>query len=231
MPHRFVSLAGTFTEGDDTMLRNHDEARPTRGERPLLVKLSAAALLAASALVAAAPADAGSMSIPLVCTKGPDGQSYQIAPQVPASAQAGSTYWVQIDGVSSGKISQTGLNYIFDMSYDYLLPSGARYVDGSAQIVAGTGSENARKGAKITHRNGIVTMTLPAHVDEGSAYTPPSFKLQLTAGAGGSAAKIAFKQYRVTANAFIVGDVHASCDPTPSPFTVGTTKFEAASGG
>jgi hypothetical protein len=188
----------------------------------------AAALLAGGLLLSALPAMAGSVTIPLTCSRGPSGQHYEVTVTAPSSVPAGGTYWVQIDGVSSGKISQTGLNFIFDMSYDYLIPAGAAYVDGSAQIVANTGSSNVQANAAVSQRGGVVTMILHGHVDNDTRYTPPSMRFQLKAtGAAGAALAVKFDQYRVTANAIVVGDVKASCDPSPKPFTVGTTTITA----
>jgi hypothetical protein len=188
----------------------------------------AAALFAGGLLLSSLPALAGAVTIPLTCSRGPSGQHYDVAPTVPASVPAGGTYWVQLDGVSSGKISQTGLNFIFDMSYDYLIPAGAAYVDGSAQIAPGTGSSNVQAAAAVSQKGGVVTMVLHGHVDNDTRYTPPTMKFQLKAtGAAGSALAVKFDQYRVTANAIVVGDVKASCDPSPRPFTVGTTTITA----
>jgi hypothetical protein len=72
-------------------------------------------------------------------------------------------------------------------------------------------------------------MILPGHVAEGSTYTPPSIELKLkVAGPAGSALKHEFTAYRVTANAFMVGDVKAVCVPAPNPFPLATVKVASA---
>lgn len=186
-------------------------------------------LVGAGLVAAVVPAWSGPTVIPLTCTTGPSGQHYDVSVSVPASAPAGSTYWVRANGVSSGRISQTGLNHIHDMTYEYRLPESATYVDGSAQIVPDTGSANVRAGARISQKGGVLTMVLPGHVEDGTDYTPPSFKLQLKAtGVPGSSAGLRFVQYRVTANAVVIGDLNSTCDPTPKPFIVGTTAITAA---
>jgi hypothetical protein len=170
------------------------------------------------------------VSIPLDCSRGPSGQMHNIVITVPAHVPAGSRYTVRVDGVDSGRISHTGLRYIFDMGYEWLVPPAARYVEGSARVVPGTGSENVRPGARMVHTSGSVELVLPAHVDSGSSYTPPSFEFELdAAGAPGASITQSFSGYHVTANAFLVGDVHTSCEPVPRPFPVAVTRVEAGS--
>jgi hypothetical protein len=196
--------------------RARDKSRTGRWLVPAITTLTL--------LGAAAPALGGRLSVPLVCTKGPSDQHYDISPVIPASVAPGATFTMRIDGVSSGTISQTGLHYIHDMTYEYLLPEGASYVDGSARIVPGTGTANVQKGARVAQSGGKVTLTLPGRVEEGTAYTPPSFEVDLKApAAGGASLALRFAQYRVTANAIVIGDVGATCDPKPKPFVVGTT--------
>ena len=48
-------------------------------------------------------------------------------------------------------ISHFGLHYIHNMTADYAIPTGTTYVEGSARIVPGTGTANARPGASVTH--------------------------------------------------------------------------------
>lgn len=149
---------------------------------------------------------------------------------VPARVPAGSRYTVRIDGVDSGKISHTGLRYIFDMGYEWPVPPAARYVEGSARIVPGTGSENVRAGARMVHGSGSVDLVLPAHVENGSSYTPPSFEFELdVTGPPGASITQSFAGYHVTANAFLVGDVHTSCEAVPRPFPAAVTRVEAGS--
>jgi hypothetical protein len=114
------------------------------------------------------------------------------------------------------------------MTVEYILPAGASYVEGSAQFVAGTGTANVLVGRRLSYHAGVLTMVLPGKVDNGTDYTPPSVRLQLRAvGAPGAYAWVAFKRFRLTANAFLVGDVAVSCDPVPSPYPVGTTLITA----
>jgi hypothetical protein len=134
---------------------------------------------------------------------------------------------VRIDGVDSGKISHVGLRYIFGMQSQWLVPKGTEYVDGSARIVPNTGSPAVRTGASVIYRSGTITLVLPAHVDSGSSYTPPSFEFGLAVNApAGTLIAQSFARYRVTANAFLVGDVDTTCEPTPKPFAVSTTRVE-----
>jgi hypothetical protein len=189
------------------------------------------AVLVLSLGLGVARAAAPPVGIPLTCSHGPSDQKHNVTISVPASAAQGATYKVRIDGVNSGKISHTGLNYIYNMWSEWLVPAGAEYVDGSAHLVAGTGSENVRAGARIVHKGGVISLFLPAHVENGSSYTPPSFEfsLKVTAHPGATIAQ-SFKRYRVTANAFLVGNVDTTCDPKPKPFRVAATKVEPATG-
>jgi hypothetical protein len=174
-------------------------------------------------------AAANRIGIPLNCSKGPSDQQHKVQITVPPNAALGSVYKVRIDGVDSGKISHIGLNYIFDMWSEWLVPSGTKYVEGSARIVPDTGSPNVRPKARVVHQNGVINLVLPAHVDNGSSYTPPSFEFSLkVTGAPGSSIAQAFRSYRVTANAFLMGDVKTTCEPKPKPFPVATTKVTPA---
>src|SRR6185436_14896803 len=76
--------------------------------------------------------------VPLVCSRGPSGQHYQTVVTLPSAAAEGATYAVRIEGVNSGTISHTGLNYIHDMATDYALPPGTSYVEGSLRVVPNT---------------------------------------------------------------------------------------------
>lgn len=173
---------------------------------------------------ATAPGAAKAVNVPLTCSRGPSGQHHDMLIAVPQSVPEGSTFSVRIDGTDSGPISHTGLNYIHDMETELLVPSGTTYVEGSARIVPGTGSENVRADARVVRRGNTITHVLPGHVENGSSYTPPSFEFQLkvTASAGTKIVQ-KFSQYRVKANAFIIGDVHTTCDPTPKPYGVAST--------
>jgi hypothetical protein len=162
----------------------------------------------------------------LVCSRGPSGQRFNAGVTVPSRAEPGSTYTVRIDGVSSGKISHFGLNYLHDMTVDYVLPADS-YVEGSARIIPGTGTANVLAGSRLWHHAGVITMALPGKVLEGTEYTPPSISVQLRAtGAPGSRAAVSFRQFRLTANAFLVGEVPVSCEPAVKPSPIGTTLIE-----
>jgi hypothetical protein len=173
-------------------------------------------------------ASAGHVAPLLECSSGPSGQRFDVGVSLPAYAEVGSTYSVRIDGVSSGKISHFGLNYLHDMTVDYVLPADASYVEGSAELVPGTGTANVLASARLTHRAGVVTLALPARVAEGTSYTPPSIRFQLRAtGAPGTAAAVSFRQFRLTANAIVVGEVAVSCNPTVNPSPLGATLITA----
>jgi hypothetical protein len=176
----------------------------------------------------AGKAAADGMSLPLLCSTGPSGQRFNLDVTIPRSAEAGSVYEIRIDGSSSGKISSFGLNFIHDMTVQYVLPSGSAYVEGSALLVAGTGTPNVRADAHVSVRGGIVTMVLPGSVTSGSSYTPPSVSVKLRAtGSPGDAAVVGFNRYELKANAVLVGDVAVSCDPKPKPYPIGTTRITA----
>jgi hypothetical protein len=189
---------------------------------------AASAIGFAGLAVIASPAAAEHGALALLCSKGPGGARFEFDVTIPSRAEAGSTYEIRIDGVSSRKISHFGLNYLHDMTVEYVLPAGASYVEGSAQFVAGTGTANVLVGRRLTYRRGVLTMLLPGKVENGTDYTPPSVRLQLRAiGAPGDWAWVSFRQYRLTANALLVGDVAVSCDPIPNPYPVGTTLITA----
>ncbi len=185
--------------------------------------------LSALCLSLAAQADAPRYVIPIECTKGPSDQKHKVFVSVPATTTVGSTIKVRIDGVNSGKISHTGLNHIFDMGYEWGVPKGTELVEGSLKIIPGTGTENVRKGARVGHKGGVISMLLPARVESGGNYTHPSmeFELKVTAAAGPKISQV-FRRYKVTANAFIVGDVKTTCDPRPKPYHLAATKVEPA---
>ncbi len=182
------------------------------------------AILAASVATTTTVAAAVSVRAPLVCSRGPSAQQFDVLLTFPRTAPEASTYSIRIDGVDSGKISHTGLNFIHDMSTDYVLPSGATYVAGSARIVPKTGTANVAAGARVWHEAGKIRVVLPGRVESGSSYTPPSieFRLAVTAPVGTSLV-LKLLEYRVTANAFLVGDLLTTCDPTPKPYTLATT--------
>jgi hypothetical protein len=158
---------------------------------------------------------------PMVCSRGPEGQRFEVVVTTPESVAEGAIYTIRIDGVGSGKISQLGLNHLRDMTSEYLVPAGAAYVPSSARVVPGTGTENVRSGARAVHEAGVVRLVLGDKVREGTSYTPPSLEFQVRATApAGASLPLGFIRYRVTANALVVGDVHVSCEPKPNPFVL-----------
>jgi hypothetical protein len=171
------------------------------------------------------------LRIPLHCTRGPADQERRVAIAVPAAARTGALYRVRVEGTDSGPISHFGLNYIYDMTDEWLVPAGARYVEGSARVVPGTGSENVRPGARAFHQGNAIVMAMPARVDSGSSYTPPSFEFVLQATAlPGATILQTFDRFTVKANAFLVGDIAAVCEPSPRPFPVAVTKVDTGDG-
>lgn len=184
-----------------------------------------AALACAAATTVPALSDAATaVSVPLSCDRGPSGQHADMIVDVPATVDAGQVFTVRIDGRGSGIISHTGLRYIHDMTTSVLVPEGTAYVSGSARIVPNTGTANVRPGARVTKQGGVVSMVLPAQVPDGGSYTPPSFEFQLQVAAPpGARIEQRFWQYRVTAKAIIIGDVLTVCDPTPKPYSIGST--------
>lgn len=167
-------------------------------------------------------------TVPLKCTRGPDGQSYRNIVTMPSSQPVGSTFTIRIDAVNI-PISHFGLRYIHNMTADYTVPAGTTYVEGSARIVPGTGSDNVRANARVTHDASGVHMLLPAHVGNGSSYTAPSIEFQVkVVGPAGSVAPLGFVGTGVDASAVVLGDVHTACTPTPQPYILGSTTIEAA---
>lgn len=192
-------------------------------------KAAAGAIVAVSMSWAAVPSAGTNVTVPLTCNKGPSGQVCRVNVNLPSTVEEGATFTVRIDGNNSGKISHTGLKYIYNMTTELRLPDNASYVAGSGRIVPDTGSANARPGARVTQSGRTIAMVLPAHIEDGQDFTPPSFEFKLTAtGTAGSKIVQKFNQYRVTANAIIIGDVQTVCDPNPKPYSIGTTTITAA---
>jgi hypothetical protein len=167
------------------------------------------------------------VKVPMVCTRGPDDTAFNATATMPASAAIGSTFTVRIDSHPSGVINHFGLNYIYGMTTDYQVPAGTRYVEGSARVVPGTGSANALPGARATHESSRIRMVLPAHIANGSSYTPPSLEFDVKVDAPvETRSALSFLHYEVVANAAIVGDVHTSCDPVRKPYHLAMVRFE-----
>jgi hypothetical protein len=199
-----------------------------------IVARGAAGPLALATLVgvvslAEATADAATKAqVPLVCSRG-GGQTYMAHVSVPGEAAEGAVYAVRIDGHNSGAISHTGLNHIRDMTTEYALPPGTSLVDGSLKVVPGTGTANVAAGAKVVHQGGKIRMMLPGKVEAGSSFTAPSLELQVKVNAkAGASLPLQLLQYKVTANAFLIGDVETTCDPQPKPYAIGTTRVTSA---
>jgi hypothetical protein len=168
------------------------------------------------------------VGIPLACSRGGGGQQHEVAVTVPASVAPRGRYKVRVDGIDTGKISHFGLNYIFDMESEWPIPPGTEYVDGSAHVVAGTGSENVRPGAYAVRQGASIHLVLPAHVDNGVGYTPPSFEFELLApSAEGASITQRFASYSVSARALVVGVLRTTCEPMPKTFPVAVTRVES----
>jgi hypothetical protein len=186
-----------------------------------------AAVIALVATFASGTSAAGGNTVkaPLVCTNGPSGQTFRAVVTVPASQATGTRLTVRIDSFPSGKVSHFGLNYIYDMGTDYHLPAGTKYVEGSARVVPGSGSANIRRGARVWHDANRIHLLLPARVENGGSYTPPSveFQLEVTARAG-TELLLKFGRSRVSANVMLLGNVHTTCVPEPAPYTIGRTR-------
>lgn len=197
------------------------EARASR----VLGGLAAIATVLVAAAALAAPV---SVRAPMVCSRGPSGTMFNAVVTVPSSQAAGTTYTTRIESTSSGKIDHGGLNYIHDMQTDYLIPPGTSYVEGSARIVPGSGTANARAGARVWHQAGTIRLLLPAHIANGSSYTPPTieFDVRILPTATGTL-PLKFSHYEVKANAIIIGDLVTRCEPDPKPYTIAVTRVEA----
>jgi hypothetical protein len=184
---------------------------------------AAAALLCGLAFAPSSDAAVKTSKAPLVCTKGGD-QTYQVTVTAPDRVVQGGAFTVRIDSFPSGKIEHGGLLYLHDMEAEYLVPAGAKYVEGSAKLVPNTGTPNVAKTAKVFHEKGVVHLLLPAKVESGGSYTPPSIEFQLTAATPpGNDLVLKFSRYSVVAHAVVVGDVKAVCEPKPQSFPLFTT--------
>lgn len=179
-----------------------------------------------------APTSVGAESIvrgPLDCSRGPDGQSFATLVTAPSTQPEGSTYTVRLGGLPSGEIKHTGLYYIHDMATDYLLPAGAAYVPGSAHFVPNTGTANVLPAARVWQESGLLRVVLPAHVVNGSGYTPPSveFQLRVTAAVGAQL-PLRLARVRVDAKVFLLGDLRTDCNPDPKSSVLAMTRVTPA---
>ncbi len=178
----------------------------------------------------AASATTATVQAPLVCSRGPSAQWFRAVVTMPASQPAGTRLAIRIDGVKSGVISHTGLNYIHDMATDYLVPVGTSYVPGSARFIPRTGTPNVIRGARVWGDAAGIHLLLPGRVENGSHYTPPSVEFQLETGPrAGTLIALQFSRYRVTANVLLLGDLHTICHPNPTPYTIGVTRVDVPS--
>lgn len=174
-----------------------------------------------SVLVMSSASISKSGAAPLVCSHGPHNDRFRFAITMPSTVSSGASFVVRVDSKPSGKISHGGLQYLFDMTTDYLIPQGTEYVDGSAQIVADTGSANVQSGAHVWEENRTIHYVLPAHVANHSSYTPPSIQFELKVDAKpGAKLALELAHYEVKAHAIIVGEVTTNCDPHPNPYTL-----------
>ena len=194
--------------------------------------LGLACLAGAANLALAQRAGEGlEVEAPMVCMRGPD-TTFTARVTLPTSAATGATFPVRIDSLPSGRLEHLGLFSIHDMTTDFLLPAGTRYVEGSARVVPGTGTVNVRAGARAWRDDAGLHLALPAHVENGSSYTPPSLEFAVRVEAPpGTEVPLQFLHYAVQADAFLVGTVATSCDPRPSPATLATVRVVGRSGG
>jgi hypothetical protein len=172
-----------------------------------------------AALAVASPLGAATKSnkVAMTCSKGGD-QVHPVTATAPDKVDVGAKYTIRIDGGDSGKIDHGGLRYVHDMEVEYGLPSGTTFVEGSAKIVAGTGTANVAKTATVSVDKGVVRLKMPARVDSGGSFTPPSVEVQVTVTAAvGSTLTLNFQRYSVVANAVVVGDVPSTCEPKTKP--------------
>lgn len=165
---------------------------------------------------------------PLICSRGSEDTTFGVTITMPTSAPSGTTFTIRVESEPSGRISHLGLNYIYGMTTEYVIPAGLHYVEGSAHVIAGTGTANVRSGARAWQRSGRIFLALPAHVANGDHYTPPSFEFELRADAPvGRHVALAFVRYEVIANAIIVGDVLTHCKPLPAPYRLAVVDVES----
>lgn len=164
----------------------------------------------------------------MACNRGPAESPFTAVLWLPASLVRGQTVDIRVDSVASGRLEHFGLNDIRDMRTEYALGHGVHYVEGSARIVPGSGTANARAGAKVWHEHGRIIALLPARIVNGDSYTPPSveFAVQIDAPDGRQSV-LGLWRYEVTANAFLIGDVRTHCVPTPKPFPLAAIQVES----
>lgn len=175
---------------------------------------------------AGAPAERFDVRAPMVCTRGPSNQSFAAVLTAPLATPTGSVFTVRIDSLPSGRVSHFGLNHLFDMRTDYAV-EGALIVAGTVRLVPGTGTPNVRAGARVWLDGTGVHLLLPAHMENGDQFTPPSIAFEVMAGGAAGAVRVRFVHYEVRANVLLLGDIRTSCDPTSGPAVIATTRVEA----
>jgi hypothetical protein len=169
------------------------------------------------------------VAIPLACSRGPSGQAHEVTISAPAHVLEGTRYQVRIEGVDSGKIEHPGLRYISDMRSDWPVPPGTAYVEGTARVVPGTGSDNVRAGARAVHERNAISLVLPSRVANGSSYTPPAFEFDLVVTSpGGASITQQLAGYSVSASVILLGDLRTTCEPVTRHFPVAVTQVESA---
>jgi hypothetical protein len=182
---------------------------------------------AALALATAADAAPQRVRLPLACSRGSGEAWFDAVVTMPSSAAPGATCEVRIDSVPSGRVQHAGLRHIHDMRTDYALPAGVTVLPGSVRVVPDTGTPDVRVGARAWSDAAGVHLLLPASVQNGSAYTPPSVAFAVRVDAPeGAVLPVSFAHYEVTANVFLLGDLHTACEPTTRPAVLGTLRVE-----
>ena len=192
---------------------------------------AAAAGSAATLATTATATSAGPVAVKVAmeCSHDPSARSYAAMVTMPYSGETGTTFRVRIDGLPTGPIAHTGLNYIHEMNTDFRIPAGTTYVADSLRIVPETGTPNARAGARAWPDAAGIHINLPAHIDNGHGYTPPSLEFDLRIDApAGTVLALQFLHYEVLANVILLGDMRSSCEPRPKPYTIGQTMVAAA---
>jgi hypothetical protein len=187
------------------------------------------ALVVAALLSRGVLADPVEVKLPMTCSRGPATQWFAAVVTMPSTHQTGAIVTVRIDSMFSGTIDHFGLHYIFNMSTDYQIPAGATFVEGSLRFVKDTGTVNVRTGARAWHDAAGIHTVLPARVENGSSYLPPSIEFEMEIKAVSPASiSVEFAHYEVSANVLLLGDLRTTCDPSSRPATIGVMRVEPA---